>query len=419
MIQLEEQMEGETLDDIIGAQMNRETPLGEYLGAKMSEAFDWTTIKQLHDYQPNYGKKLTKEEWEASPFYREGIPYDEDLTEVRAQAYSENYDLRRYRDSLIERSPTGLRSVLGFGAAMLATAVDPINYVPFLGQAARAKAVAKMGIVGGRAATSALEAAAGTALTDALVAPSLIAQGEDVGWEDGALDIIFGAAVGGLFGAAGGAMHKHRLRNSLPIPQKEELGKAFEKALSDLAVDEPVDVSMFFQSFDDLARMMETTMASSRSWEDLAYSKEISTASRAWENISEIPEVSFSSRAWENYERVRPPLEDYIQASMASRSWDNLYRTVRESEAEDGILSASRSWDNFAKIIEPSTESRAWGGYESDYLTESRAWANPRRLDTTPVNATYSYRYNRDESTPLNEMGFAIWADDQLNGLTI
>lgn len=244
--------EGENTRDIIGAQLNRETPLGEYLGAKMSQAWDWTTLKQLSDYEPGYGPPMSREEWEASPYYRPEIPYDEDMNEVRARIYSERFDERRYRDSLVERSDSGFRSILGFGAQLLATSPDPINYVPFLGAGARATAIGKLGVIGGRVATGAAEAAIGTAVTDAIVSQGLIAQGEDVGWQDAALDVVFGAGVGGLFGLAGGLMTRPRgetskwLRSLLPIQEKERAGRAIEKSLADMANGDVVDVGKLF-----------------------------------------------------------------------------------------------------------------------------------------------------------------------------
>jgi hypothetical protein len=261
----------ETPQDIIAGQQLRVTPLGEYLGAKSGEGFEMSTpgvmsqetrilAKELDDPRPGYEKQMSREDWEAGPWHREGIVWNDEFTPARAQVYAEDYDARQYRKSLIERSPTGFRSVLGFGAGMVATALDPVNYLSVFGPVAKAKAIMKLGEIGGRAALSAAEAATQTGLTDLAVFHRLNQQGEDLGWLDAALDITFGAAVGGLFGAGGGVLHKRNVesvRRRLPMPMREEFGLAMEKALADQAAGEAVDVSHVLGSWGRKASMVE------------------------------------------------------------------------------------------------------------------------------------------------------------------
>lgn len=261
----------ETPDDILSSEGLRETPLGEYLGAKASESFEMSLpgvisqetrifMRELEDPRLGYEKQMTREEWEASPFHRDGIQWDDEFTPARAQVYAEDHDARQYRKSLIERSPTGFRSVLGFGASMAATALDPVNYLPLFGPATRAKAVLGLGEIAGRAALSAAEAAVQTGITDLAVFYRLNRQGEDLGWLDGAIDIAFGAAVGGLFGAGSGLLHKRRveaLRRRLSMPIRAEFGLAMEKALADTASGDPVDVSEVMHQFLQKGKMVE------------------------------------------------------------------------------------------------------------------------------------------------------------------
>lgn len=265
----------ENQEDILSRSMRRETPLGEYLGAKLSRGFDWTMTGRVLDnerilraeedaygpaqYQGGISDEvhmaesmagvdlsetsrpiLTEDAWKTSPWYREGIQYDPSMSPVRARLLAENFDNRRYRDSLIERSPSRVgRSALGFGAELLGNLPDPINLLP-LGVAGKGLSWGKTLLYG------AAENAAVTAAQDALVMPSLRKAGEDVGWEDAALDVIFGAGIGGLFGFVGKGLHDYRvsrLRKRMALQDRDTLGRAMELSLDQAAAGDPVDVA--------------------------------------------------------------------------------------------------------------------------------------------------------------------------------
>lgn len=265
----------ENQEDILSRSMRRETPLGEYLGAKVSRGFDWTITSQVGNerkilnaeeeaygpaqYQGGFSDEvhmaesmagvdlaetsrpaLTEDEWKDSPWHRDGIAYDSAMSPVRARILAENYDNRRYRDSLIERSPSRVgRGVLGFGAELLGNLPDPVNLLP-LGVAGKGLSWGKA-ILYGAAGNAAV-----TAGQDALVMPSLRKAGEDIGWEDAALDIVFGAGIGGLFGFAGKALHDYRvssLRKRMALQDRDTLGRAMELSLDQAAAGDPVDVS--------------------------------------------------------------------------------------------------------------------------------------------------------------------------------
>lgn len=249
----------ETEDDIRSRHLLRETPLGEYLGAKVRTGADQTLLSagidaitldvaekgMLGEFpvisfedEPELPKSLTKEEYEASEWFREEIPWFEGMSELRAKAYAENYDTREYRDSLIERSPFGFRSGLGFGATILGSLIDPINFLPIVGPANRARLVGRLGVIGGRAAEGAIEATIGTAVTDPILMKSLQAEGYDFGWEDMALDILVGAFAGGVLGTAGGLWNKRALsidaaRRRITMDEREKLGRALESVIAD------------------------------------------------------------------------------------------------------------------------------------------------------------------------------------------
>lgn len=190
---------------------------------------------------------LGEQEWKASPWYRPGLDWDPRMTEPRAQALATINDENAYRRWLIERSPSGLRSIAGFGAQMLGGAPDPVNYIPWFGPAARAAAVARMAKalgptkagIAGAAAVQGAEAMIGTAAVEPLLLPSMRRFGDDVGFADAVMDVafsgLFGAAIGG--GAAG--WKAYRDRGSVhDVPAQAAGAQLLGHAAADVAVGE-------------------------------------------------------------------------------------------------------------------------------------------------------------------------------------
>jgi hypothetical protein len=211
----------------------RETGFGQYLGAKVSLGFDYsiagrvgealTEPQGLKPYSDEFGSTivpspgpgrtpLDEESWKTGRHFRKGLSYEEGLTEELAEARARAFDRRRWRDSLIARYQGGLPGqTVGFGAAMLGGAASPENFLPFVGPGMRAAAVARLGVIGGRAATSAADALLGTALADAVVLPDLARRGEDVGIADLALDLALGAVLGSVLGTGAGVLERRSL----------------------------------------------------------------------------------------------------------------------------------------------------------------------------------------------------------------
>jgi hypothetical protein len=247
----------------------RATGFGEYLGAKLGQSWhDYTGAGRalealteppsLRPYTDEFGNTVTPEPgpgrtplaedaWRSGPFFREGIDYQEGMTLELAEARARAFDRRRYRDSLVARyqgGPAG--QVAGFVAGMAASALSPESYIPFVGPGVRVAAVARLGVIGGRALTSAADATIGTALADALILPDLARRGEDVGITDFALDLALGAAVGGLFGAGGGLLERRALlRQAARATRIDGINAALDQleVIADaIANDEPLPV---------------------------------------------------------------------------------------------------------------------------------------------------------------------------------
>ena len=160
---------------------------------------------------PDHAHAMTETDWKASPWYRKEISFRPDMTETRARIMAENFDRRRYREQILARGGEIYNGAgdmaLGFGAALLGSLPDPINFIPLSGGMAAARGAGTVGralLTGAK--TGAVEGVASTALVDALVLPDLASRGEDVGFADLALDVLAGGVLGSVFGAGGGAL---------------------------------------------------------------------------------------------------------------------------------------------------------------------------------------------------------------------
>jgi hypothetical protein len=116
---------------------------------------------------------LTKEDWEASKFYDPEIKWDDSFTTPKARLLKERRDRERELGFLLERAGIGSTAAF-YGGALVGTVPDPVNYIPFVGIASKAKSAAVLGKLAqkgrlGRGATTAADAVLGTALLQPLV----------------------------------------------------------------------------------------------------------------------------------------------------------------------------------------------------------------------------------------------------------
>ena len=170
---------------------------------------------------PDHAHAMTETDWKASPWYRKEISFRPDMTETRARIMAENFDRRRYREQILARGGEIYNGAgdmaLGFGAALLGSLPDPINFIPLSGGMAAARGAGTVGralLTGAK--TGAVEGVASTALVDALVLPDLASRGEDVGFTDLALDVLAGGVLGSVFGAGGGALARRSAARNAP-----------------------------------------------------------------------------------------------------------------------------------------------------------------------------------------------------------
>lgn len=148
-------------------------------------------------------KGITEEEYKASPYYRDGVPWDSGMTEDRAAALATMYDAKRVREYFAEKRP-----ITAFFGNLAGQATDPINYIPVAGPSVKAAAVARMGVVKGVAATAALDAAANTAIAGLATRETRRSFGDDVSWQAMVSEIATAALLGTAFGTVGGLLER-------------------------------------------------------------------------------------------------------------------------------------------------------------------------------------------------------------------
>jgi len=211
---------------------------------------------------------MPRDEWEESEWFREGVEWHANMTSIRARMTADAVDRRRERQEIIARAQEGrpFLAAAGWGLVFLAQFADPINFIPFLGPAVRGRILSRFGwelaeagrwapptmatYYKGRAALGAAEALIGTAATEPFIVQTLAAEGENLGYDDALLDILFGAAVGALLGVGQAWRHRGRVqraRKTLAVDDRKNLATAMELARGDLEAGRPVDVAGFVE----------------------------------------------------------------------------------------------------------------------------------------------------------------------------
>ena len=253
-----------TPEQITGEWQERTPDYADFLKANVAEGFEHTTTdvalterqvweaeraeygREAPGYQEQfqqggflrgmvqYGRGKTpeyiaKEDWnEKHPLYRKGVEWQEQMTPERARIYAEDFDKREFRQMLIEQGKNAYGfwggSVPGFFAGMLGNLPDPINAIPF----GRAVSAGK-GVMAG-VKTGMVEGALGNAAVDLVVLPDLARRGADVGFADFALDVTFGAFIGGGLGGLGGGLGHWRERRAAKAAETQRAWAAARDA---------------------------------------------------------------------------------------------------------------------------------------------------------------------------------------------
>lgn len=170
---------------------------------------------------------MSEDDYKASPYFRDGIPFEQGMTEARASALALFYDQKKVREFFGSKRP--ISTFLGqFGGQ----ALDPINYIPVFGQAAEAATTARIGTIAGRAMLGVGDAAINTAAFGLMTAGLRDQFGDDVGWQALTGEIAMSALIGGAFGGVSGIIGRAVKARTQRLDRKLEAAVA--DALTDL-----------------------------------------------------------------------------------------------------------------------------------------------------------------------------------------
>lgn len=216
----------------------RITPFSEYIGAKFQQGVLGTIPARVYEHltaaepraapeeevtalapdlpvpqsaPPTAEPVMPQEEWKGSTLYRPNLHWDPGMTRSRAEALAARSDRDQWLDSVIARSDAGFGGqVAGFVAEALPGLADPTNYVPVLGAADKAAAVARFGTILGSASFHAAEAAANSILFEPIRIATDLEGGRDVTLGTVAADIALNAVAGAMFGGVGGLLERRQ-----------------------------------------------------------------------------------------------------------------------------------------------------------------------------------------------------------------
>ncbi len=273
---------------------------------------------------------LSEEEWRGSEWFRKGIDYRPDMTPQRARILSEVYDRRRHEEELLDRnSDTWGRKAIGFGAALLANLPDPVNFIPFVGPGAKGASIAV------RAARGAADAAIGTTMADALILPAAKARGDDVGWSDFALDLMFGAAIGGGVGGVAGkvsGMRRERMLRDLE-PHRQELASLLGESGFD------------GEAAERLARQTVETLADTPGGSDMGQLLRRTLHGEDRAGMARVFEDALSRVSRGDAADIRPAVEALQLRNAYDRVLDEVRTRTAPQQAADEVLAALRPED--------------------------------------------------------------------------
>ena len=190
------------------------------------------------------GKLLSKEEYEESEYFREGIQVgDEGIKEGVAKILAERKDKRDVINFELSRSPGGFGlGAAQFGTALFGSLLDPINiaasFIPVVGQARLAQLTARAGQTGARAVTGVAEGAVGAALVEPIVyGQARMEYDQDYTMMDSLLNVAIGGVLGGGLHVGFG-----KISDRINATKQKQRADAISVALSQTLADQEVDV---------------------------------------------------------------------------------------------------------------------------------------------------------------------------------
>lgn len=191
-------------------------------------AFDALTQEAIDEGRLVSAEELNKR-------YAGFLTFDRPTTELAARLMYDNKKEQVVRDAIIQSGPGGLS---GIGIAVLGgiavAATDPLDlassFIPVVGQAGKAAAIARFGRIGGRAAVGATEGAIGAAITEPVYYGFSRQLQLDYTMSDALLNVGAGTLLGGGIGAAAGVI----TRRGVDVAEATRIAKPDIEVRTDL-----------------------------------------------------------------------------------------------------------------------------------------------------------------------------------------
>lgn len=344
------------------------------------------TDQSYAERRKNY-KTITEEEYKASPYFRDNVPWDSGMTEDRAAALATMYDAKRVREYFAEKRP-----ITAFFGNLAGQATDPINYIPVAGPSVKAAAVARMGVVKGIAATAALDAAANTAIAGLATRETRRSFGDDVSWQAMVSEIATAALLGTAFGTVGGLLERRAglradaLRreaevkvNTLRATQEARI--ALNEAIGGLANDGEVRLSQ--NGIAPIERMANETPTPR--WDFGDYQP------KPLENRS-LPSVVFHGTSMSDFDGFDPYSGEYGLMGQGSYFTEDpriaAEYTTKGKGKSPAVFEASVDIKNPLDMDAPA-DIKAWRAAFPDYIDDVDWDGNPRDFSGKTNEAIY------------------------------
>lgn len=186
--------------------------------------------------------------------YGDLLEFEEAMSDEEAQLLYQNKKEETIRNAIINAGPKGfVPGVAKFGGGIVAMATDPVEvatmFIPVVGQAGKAAAVARFGRVGGAAVVGATEGFTGALLTEPLYYGLSRNQQLDYSMQEALLNVGAGLFLGGGIGTVAGVFS----RKSFDGSTIEEMAAPTADVRADL---EPLDLSPYRRLSEEEAQAM-------------------------------------------------------------------------------------------------------------------------------------------------------------------
>jgi len=214
--------------------------LGPFLSAHMRQSLRFAPVSGMARMTElslaQAGEKISVDEANERWGIPEELEFDEPISDLGAQIMYERKKRELQDEYEIASGYTGLgRMSAGFVTQLVGQALDPINlasmFIPVVSQAKTARWAAQLGSVWkARALTGVIEGAVGAALVEPLVILPAMQEKSHYGMKDAAINLGFGAILGGAFhvgvGKLGDKLTEFRLTQS--ADRNQALARMFQ-----------------------------------------------------------------------------------------------------------------------------------------------------------------------------------------------